>query len=64
MTTTAASPHPALMSERRVTYLGALLTTLGPISMAIYTPKAVVGSLFLIVRDDAGKDASAAIVQK
>lgn len=26
------------MSERRVTYLGALLTTLGPISMAIYTP--------------------------
>lgn len=38
MTTTAASPHSALMSERRVTYLGALLTTLGPISMAIYTP--------------------------
>ncbi|MFD1746389.1 multidrug effflux MFS transporter [Rhizobium helianthi] len=26
------------MSERQVTYLGALLTTLGPISMAIYTP--------------------------
>lgn len=26
------------MSERRTTFLGALLTTLGPISMAIYTP--------------------------
>lgn len=28
----------AVMSERRVTLLGALLTTLGPVSMAIYTP--------------------------
>ncbi|WP_244484798.1 multidrug effflux MFS transporter [Rhizobium sp. Root149] len=28
----------AVMSERRVTFVGALLTTLGPISMAIYTP--------------------------
>jgi DHA1 family purine ribonucleoside efflux pump-like MFS transporter/DHA1 family bicyclomycin/chloramphenicol resistance-like MFS transporter len=26
------------MSERRTTFLGALLTTLGPISMAVYTP--------------------------
>ncbi len=26
------------MSERRTTFLGAFLTTLGPISMAIYTP--------------------------
>ena len=26
------------MSEARTTFLGALLTTLGPISMAIYTP--------------------------
>lgn len=26
------------MSERRTTFLGALLTTLGPVSMAIYTP--------------------------
>lgn len=34
-------PTPAAahrMSERRTTFLGALLTTLGPISMAIYTP--------------------------
>lgn len=34
-------PPPAAahrMSERRTTFLGALLTTLGPISMAIYTP--------------------------
>jgi MFS transporter, DHA1 family, multidrug resistance protein len=33
-------PQPVLrhMSERRTTFLGALLTTLGPISMAIYTP--------------------------
>lgn len=30
-------PKP-LMSEARTTFLGALLTTLGPISMAIYTP--------------------------
>ena len=29
---------PPVMSERRVTCLGALLTTLGPVSMAIYTP--------------------------
>ena len=29
---------PMRMSERRTTFLGALLTTLGPISMAIYTP--------------------------
>jgi len=29
---------PLRMSERRTTFLGALLTTLGPISMAIYTP--------------------------
>ncbi|QLF68683.1 multidrug effflux MFS transporter [Peteryoungia desertarenae] len=28
----------ALMSERRTAFIGALLTTLGPISMAIYTP--------------------------
>lgn len=27
-----------VMSERRVTLIGALLTTLGPVSMAIYTP--------------------------
>lgn len=30
--------QPPRMSEARVTFLGALLTTLGPISMAIYTP--------------------------
>uniref|UniRef100_A0A7C1T1F7 Bcr/CflA family efflux transporter n=1 Tax=Agrobacterium albertimagni TaxID=147266 RepID=A0A7C1T1F7_9HYPH len=29
---------PLRMSERRTTFLGAFLTTLGPISMAIYTP--------------------------
>ncbi|WP_377277854.1 multidrug effflux MFS transporter [Rhizobium sp. R86522] len=29
---------PMRMSERRTTFLGAFLTTLGPISMAIYTP--------------------------
>lgn len=29
---------PAVMSERRTTLLGALLTAVGPISMAIYTP--------------------------
>ena len=29
---------PAAMSERRTTLLGALLTAVGPISMAIYTP--------------------------
>ncbi len=29
---------PSRMSERRTTFLGAFLTTLGPISMAIYTP--------------------------
>lgn len=29
---------PTRMSERRTTFLGAFLTTLGPISMAIYTP--------------------------
>lgn len=28
----------AMMSERRTTFLGALLTTLGPISMSLYTP--------------------------
>lgn len=28
----------ATMSERRTTFLGALLTTLGPVSMSIYTP--------------------------
>lgn len=28
----------SVMSEGRVTFLGALLTTLGPVSMAIYTP--------------------------
>lgn len=38
MTTGIPSPASPRMSERRVTYLGALLTTLGPISMAIYTP--------------------------
>lgn len=32
------SRTPALMSERRTTIIGALLTAIGPISMAIYTP--------------------------
>lgn len=32
------SPVPARMSERRTTIIGALLTAIGPISMAIYTP--------------------------
>lgn len=31
-------PKPAAMSERRTTILGGLLTAIGPISMAIYTP--------------------------
>ncbi len=31
-------PVPARMSERRTTIIGALLTAIGPISMAIYTP--------------------------
>lgn len=31
-------PVPARMSERRTTVIGALLTAIGPISMAIYTP--------------------------
>ncbi|WP_404947084.1 multidrug effflux MFS transporter [Rhizobium terrae] len=31
-------PIPARMSERRTTIIGALLTAIGPLSMAIYTP--------------------------
>jgi DHA1 family bicyclomycin/chloramphenicol resistance-like MFS transporter len=34
----AAPEPPPLMSERRVGLIGALLTTIGPVSMALYTP--------------------------
>ncbi len=38
MKTDSTPPKPATMSERRTTILGGLLTAIGPISMAIYTP--------------------------
>jgi MFS transporter, DHA1 family, multidrug resistance protein len=38
MKTDNIPPAPARMSERRTTIIGALLTAIGPISMAIYTP--------------------------
>ena len=38
MKTDNLSPAPARMSETRTTVIGALLTAIGPISMAIYTP--------------------------
>lgn len=38
MKTDNMPPIPAPMSERRTTIIGALLTAIGPISMAIYTP--------------------------
>jgi len=42
--------------------------TLGTLSArdgtAVYTPRAVVGSLFLIVRDQSGADANATLIQK
>ena len=30
--------HPPIMSEKRTTVIGALLTAIGPVSMAVYTP--------------------------
>lgn len=38
MNATETSARPPIMSERRTTVLGALLTAIGPVSMAVYTP--------------------------
>jgi DHA1 family bicyclomycin/chloramphenicol resistance-like MFS transporter len=38
MAALADSDRPALMSERRVSLIGALLATIGPVSMSLYTP--------------------------
>lgn len=38
MSATETSARPPIMSERRTTVLGALLTAIGPVSMAVYTP--------------------------
>lgn len=38
MSAAETSARPPIMSERRTTVLGALLTAIGPVSMAVYTP--------------------------